>query len=148
MLIQRLLILHWTALTERSTALKISKEGTLFYIFIPRTIRQDAPSKRRGLQKKRSELEKLGAAVVGVSSDGYDSHCKFTDKYGLKILLLSDPSNETIKKYDAYGNKGIFGMGTMRKTFIIDKSGTIVKVYPKVNPVGHEDEIINFLKGA
>ena len=74
------------------------------------------------------------------------SHSSFCSKYGLKILLLSDPSSEVIKSYGAYGNRGIFGAGTLRKTFIIDRTGMIAKVFEKVNPSGHEDEIIMAIK--
>ncbi len=86
------------------------------------------------------------ATVVGISKDDFDSHCKFSDKYSLRFLLLSDPESKTIKAYGSYGSRGIFGMGTLRKTFIISRTGKVLKVFPKVNPVGHGKEILETLK--
>jgi peroxiredoxin Q/BCP len=98
--------------------------------------------------KKLDGIRKLGAEVVGVSKDDLKSHDKFKEKYGLKFLLLSDTSSDMIKKYGAYGNRGIFGMGTLRNTYIIDKNGKIAEIYEKVSPKGHADEVIEFLKSA
>lgn len=96
--------------------------------------------------KHMGKIEKLGAVVLGISSDDYDSHCKFKDKHGLSVLLLSDPESEVIKKYDAYGSRGIFGMGTIRSTFIIGKDGRISKIYRKVQPLGHAEAVMKALK--
>lgn len=95
-----------------------------------------------------AELKKLGAEVVGISKDGLESHSKFRDKYSLNFLLLSDPDNKVIKAYDAYGDKGIFGWGTLRKTYIIDKKGNVAMIYPKVHPEGHNKEVIDFIKSS
>ena len=83
---------------------------------------------------------------MGISKDGLDSHHKFIDKYHLNFLLLSDPESRMIKAYGAYGDKGIFGFGTLRKTFILDKNGKLLKAYEKVKPDGHEREVLEFLK--
>ena len=118
----------------------------LVLYFYPKDDTPGCTIEAKGFNAKLEEIEMLGAKIVGVSSDNYESHCKFRDKYGLKFLLLSDPTHEMIKKYDAYGDKGIFGFGVFRKTYIIDKKGNIAKIYPKVNPAGHESEIIDFIK--
>ncbi len=98
--------------------------------------------------KKLEEIRKLNAEVIGVSKDDLKSHGKFMDKYGLKFLLLSDTDSKTIKDYGAYGDRGIFGMGTLRNTYIIGKDGKIAKIYEKVKPKGHASEVIEFLKSA
>ena len=51
-----------------------------------------------------------------------------------------------IKSYDAYGDRGIFGMGTLRKTILIDKKGKVIKVFEKVKPDKHDEEVIEVLK--
>lgn len=99
-----------------------------------------------GFRDMTGEMRKLGAEVVGISKDSLESHDKFKNKYKLNFLLLSDPKYKTIKEYEAYGDKGIFGMGTIRKTYIIDKAGKIVKIYPKVKPDGHSKEVVEFLQ--
>jgi len=95
---------------------------------------------------RMDEIRQADAEVVGVSADDTESHGRFVSKYDLGFLLLSDPDKKTIKKYDAYGNRGIFGMGIIRKTFIIGKDGRIVKIFPRVRPNGHDKEVIEFLR--
>lgn len=98
--------------------------------------------------KRLEEIRTLGAEVVGISKDDLNSHGKFRDKYGLKFLLLSDPESAVIKAYGAYGDRGIFGVGTLRNTYIIDGKGRLAKIYEKVSPKGHAGEVIEFLKAA
>ncbi len=98
--------------------------------------------------KKLDDIRKLNAEVIGISKDDLKSHGKFKDKYDLKFLLLSDTESKTIKDYGAYGDRGIFGMGTLRNTYIIGKDGKIAKIYEKVSPKGHASEVIEFLKSA
>ncbi len=95
-----------------------------------------------------AEIRTSGAEVVGISGDDLKSHDKFCGKYGLEFLLLSDPDSKTIKEYGAYGDRGIFGMGTLRNTYIIDRKGSIVKVFEKVKPNGHGSEVLEFLLSA
>ncbi len=97
--------------------------------------------------KRYLDIKKLGADVVGISKDDYDSHCRFRDKYGLKILLLSDPESKVIKEYDAFRDSGIFKGGTKRKTFVLDKNGIVIKDFGDVNAPGHADAVVEFLKG-
>ncbi len=98
--------------------------------------------------KKVADIRKLGAEVVGISKDDLKSHAKFKDKYDLNFLLLSDPESRIIKAYGAYGNRGIFGYGTLRNTYIIGPSGKIVKIFEKVSPKGHADEVIQFIESS
>lgn len=95
---------------------------------------------------RMGELIVANAAVVGVSADDLESHGKFISKYNLGFLLLSDPEMKTIRDYDAYGNKGIFGKGIIRKTFIIGSDSKILKIFPRVHPEGHDRQVIEFLK--
>jgi peroxiredoxin Q/BCP len=89
------------------------------------------------------ELQKLGVVILGVSKDSVASHKKFADKYHLNFPILSDESKETIKAYDAWG-----GLGTRRKTYLIDQKGEIKKVYNNVNPTIHAGEILRDLTAS
>ena len=130
---------------KRHTLREFSGKYLVLY-FYPKDDTPGCTIEARGFNTRLNDIDKLGAVVVGVSSDSLDSHCKFQSKYNLGFLLLSDPSHEVIKDYGAYGDRGIFGMGTMRTTVLIDRTGHVVKVFKKVNPSGHEDEIIKFIK--
>jgi thioredoxin-dependent peroxiredoxin len=78
-----------------------------------------------------------GAVVIGISPDGQDSHEKFRNKFNLPFHLLSDPEHKIAEAYGA----------THRSTFIIDEKGIVAKVFPKVTPEGHAEEVLDALKG-
>jgi len=98
------------------------------------------------LRDARDELADLGAQVVGVSKDDAPSHEKFKAKHSLNFTLLADPEKIAINAYGAWGKKQ-FGMeGILRKTFIISPEGQVVKVYGRVTPLGHGNQVITELK--
>lgn len=89
------------------------------------------------------------ALVVGISKDSVKNHQKFAEKHNLNFTILSDETGDTIKAYNAWSKRSMFGkiyLGIIRSTYIIDPNGNIVKEYPKVNPVGHAQQIIEDLK--
>ena len=96
------------------------------------------------------EFLQQNAVVIGVSKDSMASHRRFADKNGLPFLLLSDPKLDIIKLYDVWQEKKLYGkvsMVVVRTTYIIDESGTIEKVMPKVKPDTNAGEILDYLKG-
>jgi peroxiredoxin Q/BCP len=117
----------------------------LVLYFYPRDDTPGCTAEACSFRDSISEIRREGAEVVGVSRDPLESHAKFRSKFGLNFLLLSDPEGKTIKEYGAYGSRGVFGMGTLRKTFVIDGKGRIVKIYDKVSPKEHGGEILGFL---
>ena len=98
------------------------------------------------LRDARDELAEHGAEVIGVSKDDASSHEKFKAKHSLNFLLLSDRDGKVIDSYGAWGKKQ-FGMeGILRKTFIIDPDGMVRKVYGRVTPLGHGEQVLAELK--
>ncbi len=98
------------------------------------------------LRDARDDIAALGAQVVGVSKDDAAAHEKFKAKHSLNFTLLTDPEKIAINAYGAWGKKQ-FGMeGILRKTFIINPEGQVVKVYGRVVPLGHGEQIIAELK--
>lgn len=98
------------------------------------------------LRDANDELIELGAEVAGISKDDEDSHRKFKAKHKLNFTLLSDPNGETIERYGAWGKKMFGKIGILRKTFIINPEGKIVKIYGRVTPLGHGEQIIDEIK--
>ena len=93
-----------------------------------------------------AEFQKRGIQVVGVSKDSVASHKKFAEKYQLNFPLLSDTALSMIKAYNAWGEKKFMGRtfaGVLRKTYLINPKGEVVKVYEKVNPLVHAGEILS-----
>ena len=96
-------------------------------------------------------LRELGAEVLGVSADDTSSHEQFAGKYGLNFPLLADEGAVIAKAYGAYGQKNMYGKiseGIMRKTFLIDPNGEIIKAWGKVSVEGHVEQVTTALKAA
>ena len=98
------------------------------------------------LRDARDTLAELGAEIIGISKDEASSHEKFKAKYSLNFTLLVDTEAKVIRAYGAWGKKMFGQEGILRKTFIINPEGQVVKVYGRVTPFGHGDQVVEDLK--
>lgn len=92
-----------------------------------------------------AQFRKQGIEVIGVSTDSEASHKKFTAKYKLPFTLLADTDHSIADTYGVYGEKKFMGrtyMGVKRMTFLIDEKGKIRKVFEKVKPEEHAQEVL------
>jgi len=97
-----------------------------------------------GFRDFLSQFSKEDIVVLGVSL-----HQKFSDKYKLNFPILSDPEHKIIQAYGAWGMKKFMGRefeGTIRKTILIDPKGNIAKIYEKVNPLIHAEQVLDDIK--
>ena len=81
------------------------------------------------------KFEDMGAVVLGISPDSTESHKRFAEKHGLKIILLSDPEKEVLKAFGAWGKKKNYGReyeGVIRSTYILDPEGRVAWVWKNV----------------
>ncbi len=95
------------------------------------------------------EFKKINAVVMGVSPDSVQSHKKFKEKHGLKVVLLSDESKDTMKKYGVWQLKKMYGRsyyGVVRSTFLIDPHGNIAHGWKRVRVKGHVEDVLKKLK--
>ena len=99
------------------------------------------------LRDARDTLAEMGAEIVGISKDDASSHEKFKAKHSLNFTLLTDLEGTVIESYGAWGKKMYGREGILRKTFIINPAGQVLKVYGRVTPMGHGDQVIEELKG-
>ena len=91
------------------------------------------------------QFAKKGATIVGVSRDTPESHRKFKTKYSIPFTLLADTDSHLCEAFGVLVEKTMYGkkrMGIARSTFLIDRSGTIVKAWPKVNVDEHADDVL------
>lgn len=88
----------------------------------------------------------MDATVVGVSPDDVETHRKFREEHGLPFTLLSDTDHAVAKAYGAYGNKGAFGEGVKRSTFVIDPQGRVARSYYNVKSADHAAQVAEDLK--
>ncbi|MEN6399377.1 MAG: thioredoxin-dependent thiol peroxidase [Rectinema sp.] len=118
---------------------------TFVLYFYPKDNTPGCTKEACSFRDQYSEFKKRGIDVVGVSADSEKSHQTFAEKQHLPFVLLSDPEKKTIADYGAYGEKKLYGktyMGILRCTFIIGGDGIVKKVFPKVSPAGHAEEIL------
>ncbi len=93
-------------------------------------------------------FKQLDVVVIGISKDSTASHQKFAQKHELPFILLSDTERTAIEAYGVWQEKKLYGktsMGVVRTTFIIDESGNIEKVMPKVKPDTNAADILAYL---
>jgi len=91
------------------------------------------------------QFQAKDVVVLGVSTDDAKSHEKFITKFNLPFPLLIDEGGKVAEAYDSYGLKKFMGkeyMGITRNTFVIDPNGTIAKIYQKVKPETHIDQVL------
>ena len=126
------------------------KGKTLVLYFYPKDDTPGCTVEANEFTTLADEFAAAGATVLGVSRDTVKSHCKFRDKYGLKVALLSDPELTLHNAYGAWGEKTMYGKkveGVLRSTFVIDGRGVVVKAYPNVKAAGHAAKVLADLQG-
>ncbi|MCS6816250.1 MAG: thioredoxin-dependent thiol peroxidase [Blastocatellia bacterium] len=102
-----------------------------------------------GFRDRFPEFQRRGIAIIGISTDSVRSHEKFAEKYALPFPLLADDEKAVVRAYGVWGQKSFMGrttMGTHRISFLIDPEGRIAKVYEKVKPETHAEEVLRDLE--
>ncbi|MDA0653918.1 MAG: peroxiredoxin [Proteobacteria bacterium] len=95
------------------------------------------------------DFDAAGVVVIGVSKDSCASHAKFRDKYMLEHILAADDDGKVCEAYGVWVEKNNYGrksMGIQRSTFLIDKDGTIARIWHKVSVDGHAAEVLEAVK--
>lgn len=130
----------------RLHSLSTYKGKWLVLYFYPKDDTPGCTIEACSLRDARDDIAALGAAIVGVSQDDAESHEKFKASHTLNFSLLSDPDKKAIEAYGAWGKKMFGQEGILRRTFIINPEGQVVKAYGRVTPLGHGEQIIAELK--
>lgn len=118
----------------------------LVVYFYPKDDTPGCTAEACSLRDVATALSEMDAEIVGISADNAKSHEAFMKKYHLNFTLLSDPDKKAIIAYGAWGKKMFGREGILRKTFIIDPKGRVVKVYGRVTPLGHGDQLLEALQ--
>lgn len=87
--------------------------------------------------------------MLGISKDSPKAQKKFKDKYSLPYTLLADEDKKLCDAFGVMKEKNMYGrttMGIERTSFLIDEQGKIAKIFPKVKPEGHAEEVLAALK--
>lgn len=113
--------------------------------FYPKDDTSGCTLEAQNFQALRKEFEAADTVILGVSPDPMKSHDKFRAKYGLEFPLASDETTSMLEAYGVWVEKSMYGrkyMGVERTTVLIDREGTIAKVWNKVKVPGHAEEVL------
>jgi peroxiredoxin Q/BCP len=118
--------------------------------FYPKDNTPGCTTEACNLRDNYKQLIKKGFEVIGVSADSEKSHQRFIEKNNLPFRLIADTGKEILKAYGAWGLKKLYGKvyeGILRKTFVIDEEGMILKIISKVDTGNHTEQILEALAG-
>jgi len=129
------------------TSLQGRKNIVLY--FYPRDDTPGCTMEANEFSELEEEFAKFDTVVIGISRDDCLSHASFRDKYGLSVLLLSDPDARICKRYGVMYEKEVDGhkkLSIQRSTFVIDKQGILRHAMYGIHAHGHAQEILNLMK--
>jgi len=132
-----------------STSVAEQAGHVLVLYFYPKDDTPGCTTEAQAFTALHAEFGAIGATVIGVSKDPPKKHQKFIDKYELKIQLASDSDDSVCDTYGTWIEKSLYGrnyMGIDRATFLIDKAGTIARIWRKVKVKGHAEAVLEAAK--
>jgi thioredoxin-dependent peroxiredoxin len=132
----------------KTMSLKDLKGKKVILYFYPKDLTPGCTTEACDFRDALPAIKKKKAVVVGISRDSLDKHEKFKTKHELNFPLLSDADGKVCAAYGVWKEKSLYGrkfMGIERTTFVIDGSGKIASIFPKVKVNGHVDELLGAL---
>ncbi len=136
---------------EKTVSSDSLKGGRYVLYFYPK---DDTPGCTTEACSFRDNLPAFNAksvAIFGVSADTGSAHDKFVKKFSLNFPLISDPNRVLIEGMGVWVEKSMYGkkyMGIARATFVVDSNGKIEKLWEKVTPAGHAEQVLAYLAGG
>ncbi len=117
--------------------------------FYPKDDTSGCTTEACGFRDNWEAVRRAGVEVIGVSPDSPRSHDAFAAKYRLPFTLVSDEDHAIAEAYGVWREKSMYGRkyyGVVRTTFVIDRDGRIAKVFEKVKPAGHSEEVFEWIR--
>jgi thioredoxin-dependent peroxiredoxin len=133
----------------KEIALKDLRGKTVVLYFYPRADTPGCTIEACEFRDTYKKIQKTGAVLLGISPDTSKAQKKFADKFSLPFTLLADADKKVANAYAVMKEKNMYGkkvMGVARTTFVIGPDGKIDHIFEKVNPVGHAEEVLEYLK--
>jgi peroxiredoxin Q/BCP len=127
--------------TGKPVALEDLRGRWVVLYFYPKDFTGGCTLEAQNFQRDLDAYGNMKAVVLGVSFDTVESHKEFCAKESLQFKLLSDADHTVATKYGSLMEyKG--SIYPARATFVIDPEGVIRKVYPKVDPKTHSEQVL------
>ena len=130
----------------------LSKElavGEVVLAFYPIAFSSTCTKQMCEIRDDLANLRGLQARVLGFSTDAHHVNTAWARHEALDFPLLSDADATVSKLYGVYKQRNLYGkkfFGIERTTFVIDKTGRIAQIYPKVKVDGHIEEVLEFVR--
>lgn len=134
---------------EREVKLSEWRGKPLVLYFYPKDDTPGCTKEALQFSELTEAFAKAGVAVLGVSKDSPSKHQKFAEKHNLSVPLATDFDNSVTEAFGVWVEKNMYGrkyMGIQRATFLIDATGQIVRVWPKVKVAGHAQDVLKAVK--
>lgn len=125
------------------------KKNVVLY-FYPKDDTPGCTTEAKDFRDLMAEFTQADTVIIGVSKDDLASHDKFKAKYDLPFDLAADTDTSISEMFGVWAEKSMYGktyMGITRATFLIDKKGVVVRVWPKVSVTGHAAEVLAAVRG-
>jgi len=120
----------------------LGKKNVVLY-FYPKDETEDCTTEACKFRDNLHSIRSMWTEVVGVSLDSIQSHREFSQKHQITFPLLSDEEKKITK---AYGVLSKDSGHAERVTFIIDRTGRVVKIFPQVDVTKHTHQVVEALK--
>jgi len=134
------------------TSLKELRGQNVIVYFYPRDDTPGCTKEACGFRDFNKEIQALDTVILGVSPDSPESHQKFIDKYSLNFDLLSDPDRKVMGRYEAFGEKKMYGktvQGVIRSTVWIGPDGKVKKHWRRVpKAADHPEKVLQALQAG
>lgn len=134
---------------EKTHTLKDYQGKWVLLYFYPRDNTPGCTKQACAIRDEFPAFKKLNCVVFGISTDTEKSHKKFEEKFDLPFTLLADTEKKVVNAYGVWAPKKFMGrefLGTLRSSFLINPEGKVAKVYEKVKPEVHAEEVLADLK--
>ena len=121
---------------------------TVVLYFYPKDETPGCTKEACAFRDVNADLEGFGVVVLGVSTDSIESHLAFREHHKLPFTLLADEDATVSKLYGVYKQRNLYGkkyMGIERTTFVIDRTGRVAQIWPKVKVDGHIQDVMEFV---
>jgi thioredoxin-dependent peroxiredoxin len=135
--------------SEKTVHLKDFSGKPVVLFFYPKADTPGCTIEACGFRDQFTKIQQTGAIVLGISRDTPKAQKKFREKYDLPYPLLADVDENVCNQFGVLKEKNMYGkkvMGIERTTFLIGPDQRLLKIFPKVKPEGHAEEVVAALK--
>ncbi len=122
---------------------------TLVIYFYPKDSTPGCTTQGVQFRDAYAEFLARNAVIVGISRDSLKSHEKFKSKFSFPFALLSDADETACNLFGVIKTKNMYGKqvrGIERSTFVIDKTGKLIREWRSIKADGHAQEVLSYIQ--